>query len=375
QAARLMGCARREAAFAALLFMSILLFDYTYAGLNDPHLLGQAIQIGGLILVLREPRTTASMALAAFIFVAAFFTKHSLIAQPLAAGLWLLAFDRRNGMKLAFFGVAWTAVGIAAFAFAFHTSLWSQLNNPRVWLLRYSTHAMAARAPEGLLPLAASLALLARFRGDKHVVLCLSYLVVSLLIAAYFLGGAGVGSKALYDAVIALSLCGGIGVNRLAKLRLWGLRARPLYAACHFLPVVGILIYHPVTGTLPPHWLSRGSAPVVDTERDIAFLKSKDGAVLCNAQPLCYWAGKRAEVDLWGYEQAVAVGVRDGHELRDAIRQRRYTVLQLASPPDVLGAPPEVRGAYTESISREIEANYRIDHTSFNGAFWVPRTP
>lgn len=372
-AARQMGCARREAAFAALLFATILLFDYTYVGLNDPQILGQAVQIPGLILVLRGKRSRATMALAAFFFSAAVFTKHSLVVQPLVAVAWLLATDRRNGLRLALFGAAFAVIGILGFQAVFDRSLWSQLHDPRIWRLEFSVHALLARTPEGLVPLAASLALLKWFRHDKYVVFCVSYLIVSLLVAAYFLGGAGVGSKALYDAVIALSLCGGIGVGRLGNRMVQGLRARPLYAALHFLPAVGLIAYHAATGTLPPHWQSARSAAVVDTARDIAFLKARPGPALCNALPLCFWAGKPATVDLWGYEQAVATGARDGRKLREAIRQHRYGVLQLAAPPDALGAPPEVRGAYSASISRAIEADYRIARTSHNGTFWVPK--
>ena len=373
-AARLMGCERREAAFAALLFSTILLFDYTYVGMNDPQLLGQAIQIGGLVLVLRERRTDASMLLAALLFVAGFFTKHSLVIQPLAAGVWLLVYDRRNGIRLAAFGLLLLLFGMIGFRFAFGTSLWSQLDSARVWLLQYSLHAMGARSQAGLVPLAASLALLRWFRRDTHVVLCVAYLAASLVCAAYFLGGAGVGSKALYDAVIALSLCGGVGANRLANLRLKGAPLRPLYAACHFVPVVAMLIYHPLTGTLPPHWWSRSSPPLVDTTRDVAFLKVREGRALCYQLTLCYWSGKPAEIDVWGYIQAVTVGARDGRELHEAIARRRYAVLQLQAAPDIWGPRPEVDAAYVRGLNRLIEANYRLDHTSANGTFWVPKS-
>lgn len=373
QAARLMGCALREAAFAALLSSTILLYDYTYVGLNDPHILGLAFETCGLVFLLRMPRTNASIILAAIFFAAGFFTKHALVTLPLVAGIWLLVYDRRNGLKLALAGATLLGLGMAAFRLAFGRSLWAQLNDPRVWVLQYSVHAMVARSQAGLVPLAAAIALLKWFGRDKYVVLCVSYLVVSLLCAAYFLGGAGVGSKMLYDAVIALSLCGGIGLNRIGALAVGRMPARPLYATCHFLPVVGILIYHPVTGTLPPHWWSYDSPAIADTERDIAFVKSQSGPAFCMRPTLCFWAGKPAGTEAWGYVQAVTMGVRDGHELREAIAQRRYAVLQLLAPPDILGDAREVDAAYVQGLNREIAANYRLARKSFNGWFWVPK--
>jgi hypothetical protein len=58
-AARQMGCTRLEALFAALFFTAGLMLTTDYAGMDDPQLLGHAIAMGGLVLVLREPRTPA----------------------------------------------------------------------------------------------------------------------------------------------------------------------------------------------------------------------------------------------------------------------------------------------------------------------------
>src|SRR5262249_1952471 len=92
--ARQMGCNRLEALFAALLFTAGLMLTTDYAGMNDPQLLGHAVQIGGLVVVLREPRTSRAMVGAAALFTIAFFIKHNLIVLPAAVAIWLLLADR-----------------------------------------------------------------------------------------------------------------------------------------------------------------------------------------------------------------------------------------------------------------------------------------
>jgi hypothetical protein len=69
----------------------------------------------------------------------------------------------------------------------------------------------------------------------------------------------------------------------------------------------------------------------------------------------------------------VTLRQRDGHELRDAIRQRRYSVLELGAPPNALAAWPEVDSRYAAGMAQAIEANYRIDHSDIDGTFWVRR--
>src|SRR5262249_40934639 len=152
------------------------------------------------------------------------------------------------------------------------------------------------------------------------------YFAIALASAAYFLGGAGTGGNMLFDATIALSLCGGLGVSLLAASAEGRSLSTP-FAACHVLPLAGIVLFTAATDRFPRYWRQPEAAPVLAARRDIDFLKAKPGPALCKSLTLCFWAGKPEEADLWGYEQAVTLHLRDGHELRDAIRQRRYSVL------------------------------------------------
>jgi hypothetical protein len=370
--ARAMGCRASESALAALLFIGLCLYDHGDVGTNDPQCLGHALDVAGLILCVKPSRGVAALAAAALLFVLAFFLKANLVAAPLAATLWLFAGKRRDGIILAVSGAVLAGLGAALFQAAFGQPLWSVLNAPRIWMLASSLDALGGRLPALLPPMLASAALLWRFPKDRALAFCLLYLAVSLATAAWFLGGAGTGGNMLFDALVALSLCGGLGVNRLAGEQK-GHDLSPWYAATHVLPLAAIILFTVLTGRFPRYWREPGAEPVVAAGRDVAFLQAQAGPALCKSLTLCFWAGKKEEADLWGYEQAVTLGVRDGHELRQAIAGRRYTVLELGAPPNALAAWPEVDQAYAREIARTIEGNYRIDHTDIYGTFWVRR--
>ena len=98
--------------------------------------------------------------------------------------------------------------------------------------------------------------------------------------------------------------------------------------------------------------------------RDIAFLKSRSGAGLCDQLSLCLWAGKGAAVDVFNVGEAIKTGAHDPAPLIGMIAGHHFATLQLT---DMDGLGPDVR--------RAIEKNYRADHSDDNGAFLIPVRP
>lgn len=371
QAVRLMGGGKQAAGFAALVFLTGLLFDHDYVGTNTPQMLAHAFGIVGLVLGLWRPRSAKVLFSAALFFVLAGFTKHNLVVQPLAVALWLLLVDRRSALTFVLCGAVLGLMACFAFQYAFGHSVWSEVNSARIWSLSFALRGITGRLPEALMPVLASLALLRWYPRDHAVQFCLLYLAIAIVSGAYFIGGAGTGGNMLFDAEIAVALCAGLGLDKLLRSN----RPSLGFAACYALPLLGVVLFTAVTGRYPRYWLDQHAKPVTDTRLDIAFLKAQQGPILCRELALCFRAGKTAEADLWNVEQAVMLGRRDGHELRDAIAAQRYTVLQLAGPPNVLGAATELQGPFTRAIAVTIQAHYRIHHSDANGTFWVRRNP
>jgi hypothetical protein len=335
-----MECGLRATVAGTLFFAALLAITSDYLGMDDPQLLGHAVQLGALLLVLR-----GRIMVAAALFALSLFIKHNLLAMPLAAGLWLLLQDRRAGLHFLLWGLAFALSGLVLFQFCFGTSLIAQLASPRLSSLANVGSAVAHLwwAP---LPVIAMVG----FWPDRHSLFCSLYAGLALLLGLVFAAGDGVDANAFFDLGIALSLALGPAVER----GRWPVLA----AAC----AVSLLVFLALNFQDNNFFFTRDFAQA--SARDIAFLKSRNGTALCDQLSLCLWAGKGAQVDVFNVGEAIKTGARDPASLIRMINDRHFAVLQLI---DMDGLGPDVRHA--------IEKNYRADHSDDNGAFLIPATP
>src|SRR5450432_1632067 len=91
---RQMGYGARARIFAFVFFAAVLLICSGYVAMDDPQLMGHAVQLFGLLLLLR-----GRILAAALMFCASLFLKHNLVALPLAAATWLLWKDRKAAQR------------------------------------------------------------------------------------------------------------------------------------------------------------------------------------------------------------------------------------------------------------------------------------
>jgi hypothetical protein len=331
-----MDCEPRNALLAVLFFAAVLLITSDYVGMDDPQLLGHALQLAALLLLLRE-RIVASAAL----FAVSLFIKHNLLAMPLGAGLWLLEQDRRTGFEFILWGLAFTLAGLVVFQLGFGTSLLGQLASPRLSSLA-NLEAAAKHLWWMILPAAALVGLW----PDRYGLFCAHYAAAALVLGLIFAAGDGVDANVFFDLAIALSLGAGLAAER----GRW-----PFLSAAAAVP---LLIFLAVT--FQDNDFSFTRAFRAQSARDIAFLKGRLGPSLCDQLSLCLWAGKSAQVDVFNIGEQIKSGARDPSALARMINQKRFATLQLL---DDAALGPLVRQA--------IETNYRADHTDDNGTFWV----
>lgn len=337
---RRMECGLRAIILGTLFFAALLLIASDYVGMDDPQLLGHAVQLGALLLLLRE-----RVMIAAALFAVSLFIKHNLLALPLAASLWLLLQDRRAGIHFLLWGLAFVLSGLVLFQLVYGTTLIAELTSPRLFsLVNVETAVMHLWWVP--LPMIA----MAGFWPDRHGLFCSLYAGLALLLGLVFAMGDGVDANAFFDLGIALSLALGLVVER----GRW-----PILAAASVLP---LLIFLGVNFSDNNYFFTRAFAQ--SSADDIAFLESRPGPALCDQLSLCLWAGKSAEVDVFNVGEAIKAGARDAAPLVAMIRRRRFATLQLI---DMDGLGPEVR--------RAIDRNYRTDHSDDNGTFLVPLTP
>jgi 4-amino-4-deoxy-L-arabinose transferase-like glycosyltransferase len=327
------GLSAHAAWAATLFFAATLLIASDYVGMDDPQLLGHAVQLFALLLLLRE-RPLASGA----VFAASLFLKHNLLALPLAAAFWLWRRDRRQGLRFTLSGLGFAVLGLVLFRWFYGVDLLAVVASPRLKSLA-NVEGAIGHLWWAVLPLAV-LVLLRTARRD----FCLIYVAAALAVGLVFSAGDGVDVNIFFDLALACAFAvGAIAETNSARAALCALP----------LPLFLIANFHDNNFFFTPDFRKQSA-------RDIAFLSSHPGPALCDQLSLCLWAGKGAEVDVFNAGEQIKTGARDSASLAQMIAAHHFAVLQLQ---DLDGLSP-VRG--------RIEKHYRVDHSDDNGSFFTP---
>jgi hypothetical protein len=358
--ARMMGAGFREAAFAVLLFAATLLLGSDYVGINDPQLFGESTALIGVVLLLKEPRGLFAIANAAIAFVIAGFIKHNLVVMPLAMAIWLFVHDRRAALQFVGTGIVLTVAGLFAFRSFYGVDLLTELNSPRSWSAALLVQNLASWLSLGALPIAGLVLLFALDGWNKWVQLVTLIAGIGIAVGIAFLGGVGVDMNAMFDADIGLALASALLLTRLPRL---GYRLEGLAAVALAAPFAVVLAFAATPDWLTgDFWLRPGADDAEIAGKNIAFLRAHPGPALCESLSLCYWADKKAEVDVFNLGEAYKTGARSDDALVRLLEDKAYAVVQFETP-KAFPLTARVRGA--------VLANYRIDHIDDNGIFLV----
>jgi hypothetical protein len=364
--ARRLRCSWAESSFAALLFaVQLGVFSDFYVGVNDPQMLGHALQALGLLLLVRDQRSTGSLFVCALLFALGVFTKQNLIALPIAGVAWLTMFDRGAAWRLAAFGTLLAVAGVAACVVIFGTDFLGQVAATRAYVPAKALSMSMQWIPRMLVSLVLAAVLLRRFRRDAFVAFALAYTTVSTLVGLGLSGGEGIYWNTMFDAEWALCLTCALALNRLSPQG--GPNARPLRLAmaAGYLaaPAMVVAMSATIHWASPRFWLDPRWFEATTAAREIEFVKQHSGPALCEDLSLCYWAGKPGEVDFFNLQQRARREPWRTDALARSIESRRFGVAELDAPGRDLG--PRVNDA--------LQRNYRIDHESQWGVFWVPK--
>lgn len=344
-----------------LFFASVLLLFSDYVGMDDPQMLGHALQLAGLYLLLREPRRPEVIVLTALIFACSLFVKHNLIVLPLATVAWLVIVDRIDALILAVASVVSGAIGLIWFRLSVGTGLFVHLASPRLWSTLNMGAGLSGALAWAAVPLLAIGYLLYAERSDRLVRFCAIYVGFALVIGAIASGGAGVDANAFFDLAIALSLSIGLMLGRI------GSRGRPVAppAVLAFVPIAFSLYT-----ALDADWYTRDFwlHPWVDeartAEADIALLRTNKGNALCETLALCYWAGKAETVDVFNLGQAYATGARSDRALIEKIEHQDFAAIEYESISPF---------SLTPAVLAATRRAYELRRSSDDGLLFLPR--
>jgi hypothetical protein len=353
-----------------------------WIGADDPQMMGEAWMIAGLICYLRDRTSVWRLAMTVALLAAGGFTKHNLIAIPVAISCDILWHDRR---------LFWIWCGLAAAALAALTGLtdliaggdfWHELLTPRVVSLHQMRYHPQKFAIAFKLPVLLSLVFLARPLPSSQAVLLRTYGLVSLVSAVMFSAGEGISFNIFLDPVIFLGIVAGLASaqwhGRLSQTR-WVGRASLL-----LLPLV---LAQPIVSRAP-----RTVAQLVDlpdilqsfrrhndefkTARDT--IREQDGAALCDNLLLCFAAGKPLLVDPFNTRQMILTGRLDEASLVGDIARHRFAIIEL---PDRIHSDngretlaPAFRSPprFTEPVLRAI-GEYYAPFARGGETFYVPK--
>ncbi len=291
--ARRMNCGWQQATFAALFLAAVMLATSDYVGMDDPQLFAHSLQLAGLLLVLREPRTPAATIAAAALFVAGEFVKHNVFALPLASLFWLALFERRDAVRLAMWTALFSISGLVASRIFLGVNLLDRLYSARVYSLAELGDTLVAWLPFAAIPLCALAGLAVLCRKDRMVILVAAYAAIAVSTGAVLLGGAGVDVNAMFDADIALALGVALALARLATRRnpLPHIGGRALALGC-MLPLA-VLAVEEGEWRDWSFWERPMHDEAARAVQDVSYLRAHAGPTLCEV-PRVLLLGRKA---------------------------------------------------------------------------------
>ena len=356
-AARAMGCARRQAALAALLFWAAPWVIVRFTAMDDPQLLGNFLDAVGLVVLLASPRDVWHIAMAALFLTLAEFVKPIYITLPLALLAWLFVYERRSAGLFVLFGFGFAVIGYALSFFLLHVELLGYIFSPRLFLWSKLTGQPGQWLLVEALPFAASLLL---FRQkDSFGFFAALYAALAFALAVFFSGGDGVSASQMMDVSMAVALGGALYLQRKSE-------ARWTYPGLGFVALLqSVMLVLSFLGL----WAARPSLPELmgtryATRYDTALLAGHRDPVMCESLALCYWAGRKPQVDAFGISQQFQRGMRPTSDLTRLLERRAFSMIQL-QPNSIFAAPSPLWAA--------IVRNYYLEHQDRNGLFLIPR--
>lgn len=350
----------RAAMFAALFCVAwFCFFAPTCVGVNDPQMLGHGIILTGVALYAASEHSALLLAASCMFFCLGGFTKHNLVAFPIAITLDILLRSRRR------FAV-WIGTAAVTACLLASLTIWvdgpyviQHLLAPRRYVLAHAVSISGIFLRIFFPTLALSAIWCAKAWRSRARFLAFA-VPIALAAGAAFSGGGGVFVNVFYDAMIAMAMIAALVLADFTR------RFRPGTPAwCAAIVIIPILFSAgPILAGLYSKAPTRATLARQDRvyAEDIAYLKSRPGQAICFDLLLCHDAGKPLVYEHFAISQLLSLGLLDPRTLAAELTAGKYAVIQ--SEDNFAYLPPLAQAAL---LSR-----YRIDRRSALSVFYVP---
>jgi len=365
---------RRSALFAALwvvIFIGALKSERI--GMNDPHMLGMAFIALGFYGYIRSLDDDARwLNISAVATVVGLFTKHTLLAFPVAVGVHLLLTSPKRLKSWIITGAIAAAVLLGATFALDGPHFFEHLAFPRV----YSYGFFLANTVWYLLMFQTAIiaCLLWCFRTklrSKEGVLLLAFAAATAL-SFFFCWGAGADLNHLFDPAVSMALIGAVAL----PFAVWvsdKVRFRKT--------ALGVLLILPfslgVLTMLAPRvqedLANAHSIPQMEQEyaSAVEFVKARPGPALCEHLLVCLEAGKPEEYDAYEVDQLIKTGKLPEREILKIVDDRYFSTILLISDATHPIAPVE-RTVFSQAFMTHLLSRYKVAMTTSAYAILIP---
>lgn len=341
---------------------------------DDPQFLGQCFSMAGLAVYVRNSDRAWAIVAVAILVLLAGFTKHNLIAVPMAVSVDLLFGSRRRLL-------IWVVTVVLGSVFMLVVQrlvagpdfVAAVLGAPRmidmflltaqirwVWLTMHIPLAIAA-----------IVALVGRPIPRIYILFFWAAAAEVLL----FSPGEGVSYNILLELVFAV----GMGCA-LAQFLL-----RQVGAALRIQVATAIVATIPInylgldSGQRLPRLNSDINAVESSFKDDVSWLAARPGKVICESMLLCLKSGHELIIDPYNSRQMILAHRLDEFELIQQVNTKQFTVIQLRAQ-IILNQKGEIATPtflkferFTKKFLLAVAAHYRIDRESGDRVFYVPK--
>ncbi len=322
----ILDAGRLAGGVGAIWFLAMLAGAYAgYVGMNDPHLLALALMCAGFTWFVARAAKERATEPAFLVMVLAGFIKHSLIAIPASALVWL-ALDRpREAFRTANIAMAACAAGLLACRLAYGDAFFEQLLMARAVQWKNLHFALTFGAP---LAGAAAICIAWLIHDRRSRVAQKMAVLLFLTFASGFLQslGDGLDVNAYFELLFALAI--GVGMA-FSKIWAWPANeARAVgvnlaFSACLLLALSLSSRAEPYKLLLSCEFRQEVSENAAFVSVEVKRLKKIQAPVSCSAMLMCYWAGKPFVWDDFGMKERVAAGRWTEAEMKRQARLHR----------------------------------------------------
>ena len=359
---------RMAGAFAGLIFIVWLtLYAEDRVGMNDPQLLATVVSLAGLYVYLKRPEAPGWLCASAALFGVSVFTKHNLLAFPLAVAAHLLLTAPFRRFSL------WVGAGVVAAGALFGATnlidgpyFLAHLTLGRPWSLHNAASSITAFFQVFQIPFAAAIIWSVWSRRNRAWWILPLALISAEGIAFGFAGGYGVVENIYFDSIIALAIITGVAAGDIASatVQRFGKATFAAVLCVALLSTIFLLperIAHDVR-------IYRAFPSVEDRFAEaVEFVAQRPGPALCASPLVCFEAGKEQEFDAYTVASQVAIGKISVEDILSVIDIGYYRTIVLDAGEDNFR---DIRPL--GPVAQRIMERYRIALRAGRYTIWIP---